>query len=191
MRLLSAGGVLLLVAVALGALGVAGYRGGPAIAAAALATTGATAAVVARRRRGDGHRLAWAVAFAVAGVVLAGALVDRAPASKARLAQRMDRLVLPFFVQTAEVRTGHSWCRPSCPAVTRTYRSPDTADRATLLVVATALYHEGAITDVRTLQQIGNQPGFQIRDRHLSVTVTVDSRRAGSRTVKVRYASRQ
>lgn len=139
--------------------------------------------------RGQPRAALWAAAFGVVGLVLTGVLVDRAPPSKAVLAQRMDQLPLPFFVLTEEARTGHSWCRPHCPVVERTYRAPDTADQATLLTVGTALYHRRIVRDAKTLARIGAQPGFRVAAHDVDVSVSVDPHRGGSRTVHIRYAS--
>jgi hypothetical protein len=85
------------------------------------------------------NRWIWAAAASVLGLTAAARLVDLAPPSAGRLAERMDGLDLPLFEKIDERRVGHSWCSPSCPRVIRTYDAPDTAPFAAIHAVVLAL----------------------------------------------------
>lgn len=127
-------GALLLAAVVLDVLGVAGYRHGAPLVAAGLALGGALVSWLLTRRP-------WfAVPVAVLGVMLSGLLASRAPWSTGRLEAVLDDLEhLDGFEVLESERRGHSWCRPECPSVTRTWRAPDTSPRASVLVMTLSL----------------------------------------------------
>lgn len=137
-RLALAVGALLIAAVVLDALGIAGYRNGAPVVAAGLALGGAALAWLLTRRPWS------AVAISVLGVVLSGALASRAPWSTGRLEAALDDLRhLDGFEVLESERSGHSWCRPDCPSVTRTFRAPDTSPRAAVLVMTLSLSEAG------------------------------------------------
>ncbi len=116
--------------------------------------------------RGRPHVGTWAFAVAVLALTASARLVDPAPPSAGRLAERMDGLDLPFFKVLDEDRSGHSWCRPHCPRVLRTYDAPDTAPFAAVQSVVVALAQKKI--------QVVPPPGAErIRVRHGDITIEV------------------
>jgi hypothetical protein len=179
------------LALALYAGGIAGWRGGPLWVGLPLVLG---AAALARHLLGIvDNRWAWALVVAVAGLILTGLLVEHAPYSTGRLAGDMDRLRLPFFAEVAEERAGHSWCRPSCPAVTRTYRSADTSAAAAMLTVGAALLERGVISDQAMLADITRSGTFSMRAAAYTVRVAITDRdrTLGRRRITITYASRR
>jgi hypothetical protein len=129
-----------LLVVALDRLGAAGYRFGPAGVAVLLIGGVCAATYLAGPRSG---RLAWSAAAAVLGAAATGLLVQRAPLSAGMLRSRMDKVEIPFATKLGERESGHSWCRPTCPVVSRAYRLPSTADGPAMIAVGSALAREG------------------------------------------------
>lgn len=124
--------------LALGVLGVAGYRGGFALATAIVGVTGAALALWIVPA-GAPLRPAWAVSAVVAAAVISGLLVDMAPPSRGRLADQLDRLELTNLRVLGQASSGHSWCRPTCPVVERRYLASVGDRRGPLLDLAFAL----------------------------------------------------
>lgn len=126
--------------------GVAGYRLGWLWAGVPLAG----AVVVARRLLGAQFpgRTMWVVALAVAAAVGLGWLVDHAPLSKTRLASELDQLEPAFLTRRTERTSGHSWCRPTCPRVVRTYTAPSIGNFGVLLNVAAEARLEGLMPNL-------------------------------------------
>jgi hypothetical protein len=133
-------------------LGLAGYRLGWLWAGALLA--GLPAVLAWRWIDPNAGRAMWAVAFAVIGLTASAWLVDHAPLSKGQLASRIGSLAPPFTETISETRTGHSWCRPECPRVTRVLRAPDTVPFAALFNTAAVMRVKGLMT---TLEPIGRR----------------------------------
>ena len=126
-------------------LGLAGFRfGGVAVPfTLAVAMGAATWTVFATGAMGRGL---WTVSASVIGVVLGALLVDAAPPSTGVLAAELDGIRLDFYEVLSEQREGHTWCRPSCPSVTRVYRAPNTSDRANSATVVAGLRGAGLVT---------------------------------------------
>jgi hypothetical protein len=118
--------------------GVAGWRGGPALVLLALPILSITPAGL-WVPKGSPTRALWLIAAAVVGIVLGGAMIDRAPLSASRLRQQLDRAQPQFFVTISETTRGHGWCRPQCPEVRRIYRAPNTSELAVATAAAAAL----------------------------------------------------
>ena len=135
----AAAGVLgAMVTVLLGLLGVAGYRGGFVLCTVLVGLP--SAAVVLRHVPKDTElRVVWAIVVIVAAAVVSGFLVDLAPPSKARLAAELQSLTIYNARLTREQRTGHSWCRPTCPRVERRYEESVADIRGPLVDLAFAL----------------------------------------------------
>lgn len=120
---------LLATVVAVGALagvlyafGVAGFQGGEIIVASLLAVTGGATAWWALR--GVNGQPFYAGSVAALATVITPVLVASAPWSTGELEAQLDRLDLPFAEQISQHESGHSWCQPTCPVVTRVYRGP-------------------------------------------------------------------
>jgi hypothetical protein len=118
-------------------LGVGGYRAGFLWLALLLAGAGGGLTFVTLPS--VPRRTVWVLAVVILGVTAASALVERAPQSGPRLAQRLDGIDLPFFTVVRTETTGHGWCRPHCPRVRRSYRTPSAAPRANELTILLAL----------------------------------------------------
>jgi hypothetical protein len=132
------------------------------------------------------HRpLLWALAASILGLAITARLVAVAPPSHGQLADRLDGLSLPFFEQISERKSGHSWCRPHCPHVTRVYDAPDTAPFAALHSVSLALSRTGA-----------GRPGpgvTKLRFARNDMTLDAEARRspAGDVTVVIEVRGRR
>ena len=174
-RLLGIAAYLVVATIALGYLGVGGYRAGFVWLALALP---AAATLMAWRllRSMDTNRVVWCVAVALIALTAAAKLVDLAPESTARLDQRLDRLALPFYRRTAERRAGHGWCRPSCPLVERTYRAPDTSPTGALLLLIVTLGQQGLVPDVRATAAMRPPRQITIPSHRHVVFVTAEPR---------------
>jgi hypothetical protein len=160
-------------------LGVGGYRGGFFWLSLLLAAGSAGVTVLALR--GRPHAVTWALAVGLLGLTAAARLVDLAPPSAGRLAERMDGLELPFFKLLDEDRSGHSWCRPHCPRGLRTYDAPDTAPFAAVHAVNLALAQEKIVV-------VPPPRAERIRVRHGDITIEVRAlRKDGDVTVLLDY----
>jgi hypothetical protein len=141
------------IGVGVHALGLAGYRLGWLWAGALVVVLPVLAAW--RWIGSDAaSRIMWVIAVAVAGVTALAWLVDHAPLSKGQLADQFTGLTPDFTKTISETRTGHSWCRPHCPRVTRVLRAPDTSPFYALLTTAAAMRVKGIIT---TLEPVGRR----------------------------------
>ena len=147
-------------------LGVAGYRGGFFWALLIVAGGGGLATAWATRRRDD-RRWAWVAAAAVVGAACAGWLFDHAPPSTGRLVAILDDLKLDGVRALSTHREGHSWCRPTCPSVTRTYQ-PTVGRRGALVLVGVALQRAGL---VRPSSFAAAKEGFSGGDENVAVAV--------------------
>ncbi|MBA3655408.1 MAG: hypothetical protein H0W70_14590 [Actinobacteria bacterium] len=146
-------GVVVYLAVAIGALhvaGVAGYRLGWLWSLAVVA--GATG-LLAWRWLGPAFpgRGTWIAAFVIVGVAASGWLVDHAPLSKARLRGEIDAIHLQFVRKLSETSAGHSWCRPTCPEVERVYRAPATTTFKAIFDTAALMRVHGQLTDIEPI----------------------------------------
>lgn len=182
-------GVLASDAAVAGALhlgGVAGYRAGLLICAAFLVLLGPLSLWAVLRRGANAST--WGVVAGVVGLVVTALLGAHAPFSGGALTTQMDHLQLPFFRMTRQTQAGHSWCRPHCPSVTRTYDVPDVGEQSTMVTVGLALVRSGVIADARQLAQISQRPFLRVREQRRLVEVRVssspDSRVTG---VTIRY----
>ena len=175
---------------ALHVLGVGGYRQGGLIVTGVLLVVGC-GTFLALPGRGNAanmdNRGLWLLVLGVLAVVGGGVLADRAAWSSGRLASEMDRLDLPFFEVRDERTTGHSWCRPSCPAVIRVYGTPNTSVRATMLTVAASFTRIGLVTDQTLLSRIGDEPTAQLRTDRVVINVEVGDVEDQARRVEIRY----
>jgi hypothetical protein len=125
-------------------LGLAGWRyGNVAVPAAFAVAAGAGTWLVLAR--GSPGRTLWTVSAVILAIVLASVLIDAAPPSRGALVARLDGIRLDFYEVLSERRTGHSWCRPTCPSVTRVYRAPFTSDRANSATVIAGLRAAGLV----------------------------------------------
>jgi hypothetical protein len=125
---------LAVVAGALDQLGVAGYRQGAVLCTLALplAVGGLTWLLT---------RSPWPTAIiVVVAILLSGTLATRAPWSTGRLESALDDLDgLDGFEVLSTEHTGHSWCRPDCPKVTRVWRAPNVEASAAVRQMSVAL----------------------------------------------------
>jgi hypothetical protein len=173
-------------------LGVAGYRGGWALAIALLVVATTALAWLATARVGASRM--WVLAFAILGLVSAARQIDTAPLSKNRLAAALDTFKLDFYKVESEERSGHSWCKPTCPSVTRRYRAPLTTPVFAKDTVASTASYYHYLPDLRAVVDDRRATGFDaVSERatltqravrkgdHLEVTVTLTSHR-GKRT---------
>ena len=119
------------------------------------------------------YRGAWALAVLILGAVLSAKLVDAAPMSRGRLAADLQRMRLPFFTMTGERQSGHSWCRPYCARVVRTYRAPDAGPTATLASVAVALEQRRLLTNSHRAVERVKDGVLRSQVRHVDITVAV------------------
>lgn len=174
------------VGAALFSLGVGGYRQGGMICTGLLLLAGAAPAFW--RLRDSANRGLWTAVFVIVAVVGGGVLSDRAPWSAGRLAEEMDDLDLPFFEVQHEARDGHSWCKPTCPVVTRTYRAPNTAVRPTMVTIVSSFVRAGLIAnDPTILQRIGAEPTARLRTDRVQIDVRVGEVEGKNRVVELRY----
>ena len=173
-------GVVAFAAVtgALHMLGVGGYRGGFAWTAVVLGGGGGLATGILLRHSSG---MVWGLAVAVAGAAMGGLLAEAAPVSTGRLADQMDDLQLPFFEAMEERRSGHSWCRPTCPVVERLYDPPDVSPSALAVTTGAAFLDHGLIED-QQLQSLVRQNGFRLVTDDVRIRVSI-----GDDRVTIRY----
>ena len=143
MRALMPIGALGATALALDLLGVAGYQAGELLVAGTLALV--TGAVAWLAYRDVASRGIWTASLAIAATVLTPVLAARAPWSTGRITAELDRVELPFADELRTSRSGHSWCRPTCPVVERVYLGPAVNPGAAGQDVAAALAAAGLI----------------------------------------------
>lgn len=179
------------VAGTLDVLGVAGYQGGEIAVAAVLAATAGAGGWFSLR--GVPAAGLWAAVVAVLATLLTPVLVDRAPWSAGRLQAELDSLELGFVDRIDQHVSGHSWCKPTCPVVERTYLGPavnalvairevgvalsaaDLAPRAATRDIRTTTFgleHDHVRIDVRTEPDDPADPVSRIR-----ITIRLESRR--------------
>ena len=175
---------LALTAGALDVLGIAGYRHGAPVVTAAVGVASAAFTWLLTRRR-------WAaVVFAVLGVIAAGVLAERAPWSTGRLEGALDELDhLDGFEVIETHDAGHSWCRPACPSVTRTWRAPDTSPKATVVVMALSLAEAGVAPPYDQLPPNLLTDHLRLRGSEMNIVVTAVRLEPGDLRVTVALAS--
>lgn len=160
----------------LGGVGVAGWRGGWILAIAVFPAAVGAAAWFGMRPGGGAvqplGRGLYTTAVAILALVAGVQSIDYAPESSGRLAQRLDELPLPFYVQLSQRTSGHGWCDPSCPSVTRTYRGPQVNPRTAKVQVGAALAGIDLLPDYRLL--LGDRQNRTIDDSTEGVDVHVD-----------------
>lgn len=172
---------------ALHVLGVGGWRLGWLWVGISLVPGSAalTAVVLGHTPR----RIAWSAAMAVCGLAAVGVLTQSAPLSKGVLAERIDRLSLPFFEEVSRRAGGHSWCRPECPQVERSYLPPDTANPdLPILTVLLALQAEGLLTEDQ-VSQFAGRDSVVAEGEDFTVTAALGRGLGGRHVVVVRFAS--
>jgi hypothetical protein len=175
-----------LVVTATWQLGLAGYRfGGVAVPFGLAAAFGlSTWAVFTAGRPGRGL---WTTSAVVIGIVLGAVLVDAAPPSSGVLSAELDGIRLDFYEVLTERREGHSWCRPSCPSVTRVYRAPNTSDRANSATVVAGLRGAGLVTvPDRFVPPTRLAVRRTVGERRLEVTTFRDEDTGGGSPLRVR-----
>jgi hypothetical protein len=159
---------------------VGGYRAGWVIVVAVLALPGSALTWwllgLGPPVQGRGT---YALTVAILGVVIAALIVGRAPLSKGRLSAELDRLPLSYFTRTGQHESGHSWCRPSCPVVVRTYKGPDLSAPQIAGSVVNAMAARRLVTDPRRLQR-DETGAYAISGER--VRVRIESRRRPPRT---------
>jgi hypothetical protein len=175
-------GYLAVATAAVHALGLAGYRAGFVWAALAIAGGGGTVAAIGLGGRVT-YRWVWAGAVAVLGLAIAGRLLDVAPPSRGRLRETLDDLDLRFFVLTATREAGHSWCRPTCPVVERTYQAPVGAPGPALLGVAGAMVRAELLEDDASVLRAEPTRRFAVVRDEMRVEVEAHQPEPGQRVV--------
>lgn len=176
---------LLSLAAIADVLGIAGYRYGGIGLTVGLPVVAVLVAVVQKIRP-----LAWIVALAVLAAALGGLLVDRAPWSTGRLEAALDDLEhLDGFEVLETERTGHSWCRPSCPKVTRVYRAPDTSPKANVVTMAVSLSNAGLAPPLSELGGRILTDTLRVRGDETNVLVTAERLEIGDLRVTVVLSS--
>jgi hypothetical protein len=167
---------------------VAGWRAGWLLALAWFAVGGALVTwFTLGPRPGRGS---FTAAVVILGVVAAVKLPSLAPESKGRLADRIDRLPLSFFTTIDEHRSGHSWCRPTCPVVERTLQGPALTPRAAQIQAASALHAAGLLEGLRPLASIEPQTVIRGDDPYVHATIRIEHVNGRVR-LKVRLQSRR
>ena len=171
LRLIVAVAVLTGTIAAVHGLGLAGYRVGWVWTGAPLAASVA----VAWWLLGTGFpgRAAWVAAFAVVAVTAMAWSVDHAAMSKPRLADALDKLEPAFLTLQRERVTGHSWCRPSCPRVERTYKAPALGGFGVLLNVAAEMRLEGLLPNLTAVGQHHPTRYLRVQGERYRVQATV------------------
>lgn len=180
-------GVIVLVA-ALHLLGVGGYRNGELLVTAAMAAAATFAALVAIPRSVP-MRWGWATAALAVGAVVGGLLAQQAPLSTGRLEARLDGLNLPDFEVLSTTRDGHSWCRPSCPTVTRVWRAPDTSPRAAVLTTVLSLAADGLAPPVEEIGQRAYAQEVRLEGDDVDIEVSAKRREPGDLRVRIVISS--
>jgi len=173
-----------LVTAFLDLAGVGGFRGGFLIVAAVLVVAYAAPLLAPGRRRSSRR---WASAVAVLAIVAAGLLVDRAPYSAPRLAQEMNALPIGENRVLDESHSGNGRCRPSCPAVTRTYALPLLTKRAVVVQIATALQQLNFELDLA--QTYREASGFEARKEGVVARVSASTASETNREVVITFVS--
>ena len=183
---------LVVASVATGFFGVAGYRAGWAVVMAVLVVGTGLVSWAAITRSGA-HR-GWIMSFVLFGLIISARQIDTAPLSKHRLAASLDKFKMDFYKLEDEKRSGHSWCKPTCPTVTRRYRAPNTGLVFVKQTVASAASFHHFLPDLRAVLEARSATGFEAvseratirqtvaqRQGYLEVTITLTSHR-GKRT---------
>ena len=177
-----------LVALAAGALhllGVAGWRWGGVTVAAILAV-GGSVLVWRRLGRGAPSKVTWAATFAISGLVLTGWLGQHAPPSKGALGDILDEAEFAFWDEVDEKASGHSWCRPTCPVLTRIYDVPDTGDAGILLTAATGLDAAGFPVENDDYSRTQRGKTFSVSGRRATAEVRIVEGRERRASVTLR-----
>ena len=169
-------------------LGIAGWQRGGLLIGVPLVAGGSYLAW--KLASASPSRTTWTLAAGLLCLTASGVLVERAPLSKGALAARMDRLDLPFFEQQSEKGSGHSWCVPDCPSVTRIYKAPNTSVQAAMVPIGISLLNNGVITNTEELSRISNDRFLRARTAEFVVEVRIrDAERA--KLVEIKYAARR
>lgn len=130
--------VSLLLSLGCARLGLGGYQNGRLLVAAVVGL-GTTSAFWASASRSGLDPRIWTVSVALLAITLGSLVGANAPRSRGSLRSELDGYLLPFFTDLGDRATGHSWCRPTCPAVERRYRAPRTNPDVALDTVTAAL----------------------------------------------------
>jgi hypothetical protein len=165
-RLLATVAAVGAVAGVLYAFGVAGFQGGEIIVPTLLAITGGATAWWALRCIPG--RPFYAASLAALSTLLTPVLVASAPWSTGELEAQLDRLKLPFAEQVSQRESGHSWCQPTCPVVTRVYLGPAINAPAAAAEVLAAIV-QADIADVPRDRKI--RPTFVLVNDDVRLTV--------------------
>ena len=183
------GGYLVIAGAALHVLGVAGYRAGWLWTLVILAG-GAGALAWRALPREFGGRTLWLVAFVAIAVVASSWLVDHAPLSAPRVRAQVARLEPPFARRLTQRTSGHSWCRPTCPIVERTYRMPDTATSKALLDVIARMRLAGEVEDFEPVARLRPQRFIRVPGRQ-AITEVRATAEAGYVKLSIRITARR
>ncbi|MDQ3107105.1 MAG: hypothetical protein M3Q68_04795, partial [Actinomycetota bacterium] len=125
-------------------LGVGGYRTGFLGVFVPLAALTGPVSWFGLRGRTD--RVLWTIALVVVAASVAGVLTSAAPPSRDVLLAEARKLLPPFYEEVSNESSGHSWCRPSCPAVSVVATPPATGDPAVMIEVASGLFRRGLLS---------------------------------------------
>jgi hypothetical protein len=121
-------------------LGIGGWRAGGPLVTALLVGVAVAAGVVLTRDQP--LRLAYVGGALALALVGAAWCVSTAPYSHGRLEEVLDRVPKGALGTPQTRRSGHGWCEPRCPTVTRTYvlpaRQPEGAMRLAVVALQTA-----------------------------------------------------
>lgn len=135
--------LLLAVIVAVRAAGLAGWRGGPVAVTVGLVIV--ALALGFGLTRGLPRRGAYVAGALVIALVGAAWSVSSAPLSHGRLEDILDSMPTGGAVPVSTTRSGHGWCRPRCPTVTRTYRVAGRRPAAAMQAIVAAMDRGGLI----------------------------------------------
>jgi hypothetical protein len=151
-------------------LGVGGYRSGFfGVFLPLAALSGSVAWFGLGRRPG---RPLWTIAIVVAAASLAGTLTSEAPPSRGALLDDARRLLPPFYDEVSQQSSGHSWCRPSCPAVTLVAEPPDTGDAAVMVEVGSGLFRRGLLSQ-QDLATVARRRAFEVSDADVRYRISL------------------
>jgi hypothetical protein len=102
--------------------------------------------------------------------VIAATLVQRAPYSTGRLRAILDETAPVDLKLKVELTLGHSWCRPTCPIVTRVYKAADLGPPILVLSISNALARQHVIPNTADLRA-GSDGAAQYRSPRLGIIV--------------------
>lgn len=176
---------MVIAALVLFLLGVAGYRLGWLLSAVALSAVSG-GLLVLTLGRGFPARVWWVALVVLIGVGATSWLVDHAPLSHGRLRDRVAAIHLQFVKVVSEHDTGHSWCRPTCPEITRVYEAPATTTFKAIFDTAALMRVHGQLRDIEPVARRHPQHFLRVPDQRTITEVRADEADGGIRlTIRV------